>query len=30
MRFIPFDLFSYLFMYRGFHDRISGTTTDKL
>lgn len=29
MRFIPLDLLSYLFMYRGFHDRISGTTVVK-
>lgn len=30
MRFIPLDIFSYLFSYRGFHDRISKTTVTKL
>lgn len=30
MRFIPFDMLSYLFSYRGLHDRISKTTIIKL
>ena len=30
MRFIPLDMLSYLFSYRGFHDRISKTTIIKL
>lgn len=30
MRFIPIDIISYLFSYRGLHDRISGTTLIKL
>lgn len=30
MRFLPLDLFSYLFSYRGLHDRISKTTIIKL